>query len=49
MVNRSLYTVGRIIADYVKYATRSEQYSLAVRYRADLTTIQNREYIVCPM
>ncbi|KAE8542809.1 hypothetical protein D1P53_000872 [Cryptococcus gattii VGV] len=41
LIALSLYTVGRIIADYVKYATRSEQYSLAVRYRADLTTIQN--------
>lgn len=42
-MNSSLYTVGRIIADYVKYTMRSHQYSLAVRYRADLTTIQNRE------
>ncbi|AFR98322.1 hypothetical protein C343_06299 [Cryptococcus neoformans C23] len=37
----SLYTVGRIVADYVKYAMKSQQYSLAARYRADLSTIQN--------
>lgn len=42
-MNSSLYTVGRIVADYVKYAMKSQQYSLAARYRADLSTIQNRE------
>ncbi|WVQ77010.1 hypothetical protein IAR50_006689 [Cryptococcus sp. DSM 104548] len=37
----TLHTVGRIIADYVVHAMKNQQYGLAVRYRADLTSVQN--------
>ncbi|TYJ52723.1 hypothetical protein B9479_006657 [Cryptococcus floricola] len=37
----TMHTVGRIIADYVTHALSNQQYSLAVRYRADLTSVQN--------
>ncbi|ORY29350.1 hypothetical protein BCR39DRAFT_532444 [Naematelia encephala] len=36
-----LYTGGRIIANFVQRAIDMQQFGLAVRYRADLSTVQN--------
>ncbi|WVQ82757.1 hypothetical protein IAT38_004889 [Cryptococcus sp. DSM 104549] len=37
----SMYTIGRTVAGFVKYALGNQAYGVAVRHRADLTTIQN--------
>ncbi|GFZ45511.1 hypothetical protein JCM24511_03237 [Saitozyma sp. JCM 24511] len=41
LLSFSLYTVGRMITDYVQHALSTQNFGLAVRYRADLMTIQN--------
>jgi len=42
----SLYTIGRIIASFVQRALNMQQLGLAVRYRADMSTIQSSKSLV---
>ncbi|KAK8866110.1 hypothetical protein IAR55_001261 [Kwoniella newhampshirensis] len=37
----TLYNLGRVVADFVKNALKKQEYSLAVRHRADLQTVQS--------
>ncbi|WVN89104.1 uncharacterized protein L203_104320 [Cryptococcus depauperatus CBS 7841] len=37
----SLYNIGRIMADFVRYASTTGQHNSAICYRADLATVQN--------
>lgn len=37
----SMYTTGRIVANFMQKALDTQSYALAMRYRADLTTIQS--------
>ncbi|WWD17684.1 hypothetical protein CI109_102125 [Kwoniella shandongensis] len=41
MMTFSLYTIGRVVADFVSHALSRQEYSVAMRHRADLQTIQN--------
>jgi len=36
-----MYTTGRIVANFMQKALDTQSYALAMRYRADLTTIQS--------
>lgn len=39
----SLYTTGRIVANFMQKALDLQSFGLAIRYRADLTTVQSRK------
>jgi hypothetical protein len=39
----NIHTLGRIIVDFIQHALEKQAYGVAVRYRADLTAVQNRE------
>jgi len=48
----SLYTTGRIVANFMQKALDLQSFGLAIRYRADLTTIQSRKsrpFLVCAL